>query len=52
MIINIFPSDPDSSAPHQPEDAVKDTGGANPDTRPSWIMGNHTGKDSHGTTGT
>ncbi|KAM3603267.1 uncharacterized protein V6R79_019574 [Siganus canaliculatus] len=34
------------------EDTVKDSGVAKPDPNPSsWIMGNHTGKDTHGTTG-
>ncbi|XP_054475066.1 cytospin-A-like [Anoplopoma fimbria] len=41
---------PDSSGPHKTEDAVKDTEVAYPDTHPSWIMGNQTGRDSHGTT--
>lgn len=41
---------PDRSGPHRTEDAVKDT--ACPDTHTCSIMGNHTGKDIHGTTGT
>lgn len=55
MLIKRFifiPSHPYSSGPHKTEDAVKDTGIAYPDTHPCWIMGNHTGKETHGTTGT